>query len=200
MEAFLAERGLELSSEKTRITHIDNGFDFLGQNVRKYQGKMLIKPSLQNVASFLANVREIVKAHKSATAGDLVTLLNPKIQGWAMYHRHVCASETFNQVDNALYELLWRWAVRRHPNKGKRWIARKYFTKVAGEGGGNRWVFFGKVERSGRQARDVPLFKASRIRIRRHIKIRAGVNPYSPQWRDYLKRRHSHERFRSTAA
>jgi RNA-directed DNA polymerase len=200
IEKFLLERGLELSEEKTTITHIEDGFDFLGQNVRKYDGKLLITPSKKNVATFLANVREVVKANQSATAGHLVTMLNPKIKGWAMYHRHICAKETFDQVDHAIFQVLWRWCVRRHPNKGKRWIADKYFTTVPGEGGGNRWVFYGEVERTDGGRKPVALFGASRVRIRRHIKLRDQVNPYAPRWAEYLERRHSREEFRSTSA
>ena len=197
---FLAERGLELSQEKTRITHIEDGFDFLGQNVRKYDGKLLIQPSKKNVASFLANIREVVKANKAISAGQLVMLLNPIIKGWAMYHRHICAKKTFIHVDAAIFQALWHWCVRRHPSKGKRWVARKYFTTVAGEGGGNHWMFFGEVKDKNDGYRPVVLFQASRVRIRRHIKIRAEVNPYAPRWTEYLERRHSHEEFRSTPA
>ena len=200
IERFLRERGLELSQEKTTVTHIDEGFDFLGQNVRKYGGKLLITPSKANVASFLANIREVVKANKTATAGHLVMLLNPKIKGWAMYHRHICAKRTFIQVDYAIFATLWQWAKRRHPDKGKRWIARKYFTTVAGEFGGNHWMFFGEVKNGNDAPRPVVLFHAARVRIRRHIKLRAEVNPYAPRWTKYLQRRHSHEDFRSTPA
>ena len=198
--AFLAERGLELSDEKTTITHIEDGFDFLGQNVRKYNGKLLIRPSKKNVATFLTNLREVLKVNQSATAGHLVMQLNPKIKGWAMYHRHICAKRTFNQVDHAIFQALWRWCVRRHPNKGKRWIATKYFTTVPGEAGGNHWVFYGEVERTDGERKSVALFEASRVRIRRHIKIQADCNPYSPSWTEYLMRRHSREENRSTAA
>lgn len=197
LKQFLAERGLELSSEKTTITHIEDGFDFLGQNVRKYDGKLIIKPSKPNVARFLANVREIVKVHKAVSAGELVRMLTPKIRGWAMYHRHICAKGTFARVDHALFEVLWRWCVRRHPNKGKRWIARKYFTTVAGEGGGNHWVFCGELKRRDGTLRPIVLFQASRVRIRRHPKIRNEVNPYSPHWSEYLRKRHSREDPRS---
>jgi RNA-directed DNA polymerase len=197
---FLAERGLELSEEKTSITHIDNGFDFLGQNVRKYGGKLLIKPSKKNVAAFLADTRAVVKANKTATAGHVILMLNPKIKGWAMYHRHVCAKRTFNRVDHAIFATLWQWCKRRHPNKGRRWVARKYFTYLPGPAGGNRWVFFGQVEGKDGELRPVALFEASRLRIRRHIKLRADVNPYDPRWADYLKRRHSRIEYRSIPA
>ena len=200
IEQFLAERGLELSQEKTKITHIDEGFDFLGQNVRKHNGKLIITPSTQNVAHFLANIREVIKGNKAVTAGQLVQMLNPKIQGWAMYHRHICAKRTFSQVDNAIFKTLWHWCVRRHPDKGKRWIAQKYFTTVAGELGGNHWVFYGKVKRTEGEPRRVALFRASRVRIRRHIKVKSEVNPYAPSWAEYLERRHSHQDYRSTPA
>jgi RNA-directed DNA polymerase len=197
---FLAARGLELSQEKTSVTPIDTGFDFLGQNVRKYNGKLLITPSKQNVATFLANIREVVKAHKTTTAGHLVLLLNPKIRGWAMYHRHICAKRTFNRVDHAIFQTLWRWCKRRDPNKGKHWIAQKYFTTLPSEVGGDHWVFFGEVNRKGGEPRFVALTRASRIPIRRHIKIRADVNPYSPDWAAYLERRHSDQGLRSWLA
>src|SRR5580700_7862319 len=114
---FLRERGLELSEEKTLITHIEDGFDFLGQNVRKYNGKLVITPSKKNVATFLANIREVANSNKSAKTADLIYLLNQKIVGWAMYHRHVCAKATFEYVDHAIFETLWHWCKRRHPNK-----------------------------------------------------------------------------------
>lgn len=200
IEQFLAERGLELSQEKTTITHIDDGFDFLGQNVRKYNGKLIITPSKSNVAQFLANIREVIKGNKAVTAGQLVQMLNPKIRGWAIYHRHICAKRTFSQVDSAIFETLRQWCTRRHPDKGENWIAQKYFTTVAGEFGGNHWVFYGTVKRTEGEPRRVALFRASYVRIRRHIKVKAEVNPYAPCWAEYLEQRHSHQDNRSTAA
>jgi RNA-directed DNA polymerase len=194
VEQFLAERGLELSPEKTVLTPIEEGFDFLGQNVRKYGGKLIITPSKQSVRAFLGDIRAVVKANKSASAGRLIWLLNPKIQGWAMYHRHVCAKRVFNRVDHAIFVTLWQWAKRRHPNKGRRWIKQKYFTSLPGPGGGNQWVFFGEVEGKENAPRRVTLFEASRVRINRHVKIRSDVYPYDPKWREYLAHRHERGR------
>lgn len=100
VEQFLAERGLELSPEKTVVTHINDGFDFLGQNIRKYNGKLIIKPAAKNVKAFLSKVRHIINSNKQATAGHLILQLNPLIRGWANTHRHVCSSDTFSKVDN----------------------------------------------------------------------------------------------------
>jgi len=200
VEEFLRQRGLELSQEKTVITHIKDGFDFLGQNVRKYNGKLIIKPSKKNVAAFLANIREVVKGHKAVKACDLVRMLNPKITGWAIYHRHICAKETFAHVDHAIFKTLLQWCVRRHPKKNKSWIVAKYFTEVPGEGGGNRWTFFGKEKKADGGIRLPILQRASSVHIRRHIKIRADVNPYSPADNDYFIKRHSHRSHRSRPA
>ena len=140
---FLQERGLELSQEKTVITHIQDGFDFLGQNVRKYGEKFLIKPAPKNVKAFLQKSRTTIKAHKSARAGDLIEKLNPMIRGWAVYHRHQVSKRIFTQADSAIFQALWKWAKRRHPGKSKQWIKEKYFQTK----GDRNWVFTGEVLR-----------------------------------------------------
>jgi RNA-directed DNA polymerase len=181
---FLRERGLALSDEKTHITAIEDGFDFLGQHVRKYQGKLLIKPSRKSIQRLLTQIRTILKTQKTVSAGVLIAQLNPIIRGWAHYHQHVVSKQAFVQVDNAIFLALWRWAKRRHPHKGKRWIRRKYFKRV----GSRAWVFFG--DHNGKEWR---LFYASRIPIKRHIKIKAEANPYDPAWEFYFEERLSRQ-------
>ena len=127
---FLAERGLQLSEEKTAITHISDGFDFLGQNVRKYNGKLLIKPSKNAIKSFLKKVRTIVRENKTATQDLLIRKLNPVIRGWVNYHRYVVSADIFGLVDHRIFECLWRWACRRHKRKGRKWIANKYWHHI----------------------------------------------------------------------
>jgi len=137
LESFLAERGLSLSPEKTVITPVSDGFDFLGQNVRKYHGKLLIKPSKKSVKSLLHRVRSLLKKHQMAKQEVVINVLNPIIRGWALYHRHVVAKEVFSKVDHWIWQAIWNWACFRHPNKGRRWIMKKYF-----HSSGNRnWVF-----------------------------------------------------------
>src|SRR5258708_9021899 len=133
VEQFMRERGLEVSPEKTLITHIEDGFDFLGQHLRKYNGKLLITPARKNVHTFLEGVRKVVRENKQATAGNLIAQLNPKIRGWANYHRHVGSLETFSKVDHAIFCTLWQWAKRRHPKKAIKWIKKKYFTSIEGQ-------------------------------------------------------------------
>ena len=100
IERFMQERGLSLSPEKTKVTHISEGFDFLGQNVRKYRGKLLIKPSKKNVQAFLRKIRSIIDENRTAKQQNLIGLLNPVIKGWADYHRHVVSKRIFAHVDS----------------------------------------------------------------------------------------------------
>jgi RNA-directed DNA polymerase len=191
VEAFLRERGLELAPEKTRITPIEDGFDFLGQHFQKYQGKLLITPAPKSVRSLLERVRKIVKERRTAPAGHRIALLNPILRGWATYHRHICSKETFVTVDHAIFEALWRWARRRHPRKGGPWIKRKYFCTLRG----NQWVFFGDLlgqagpAGPARQRQRVTLYRLATTRIIRHVKVRSAANPYDPRWaEDYHER------------
>jgi RNA-directed DNA polymerase len=185
VENFLKERGLELSAEKTGITRIEDGFDFLGQHIRDYHGSILVKPSRKNVAAFLGKVRGIIKAHKQATAGNLIGQLNPVIRNWATYHRHAASKYTFTKVDNALFLALWRWACRRHPTKPRRWIKDKYFLAI----GERKWVFSGKRPGPKGHAQWIQLVSAASLPIVRHVKIRAAANPYGPVWEGYFDAR-----------
>ena len=127
----LAERGLTLSEEKTEITHIDQGFDFLGFNVRKYNGKLLIKPSKRSVKAFLETVRALIKSNPTIKTASLIRLLNPKLRGWTNYYRQVVSKATFSKVDNAIFNTLCRWTKRRHPHKNAKWLRNKYFCHPA---------------------------------------------------------------------
>lgn len=182
---FLAERGLVLSPEKTKITHIKDGFDFLGWNIRKYNGKLLMKPSKANVKAHLGKIREIIKANKTAKQASLIRLLNPVLRGWANYHSHVVAKETFGRVDTNVWSMLWRWAVRRHPNKGARWVKEKYF-KTRGT---RNWVFAATEKKEDGTKRELTLLRESDTPIERHIKIKAAANPHDPQWDVYFETR-----------
>lgn len=181
VEQFIKERGLELSREKTHITHINDGFDFLGQNVRKYKSKLLIKPAKKNVKSFLSNIREVIKKNKSAHPSHLIWKLNPKIRGWANFHRHVVSKAIFRQADSEIFKALWKWAKRRHPKKTAAWIKQRYFFRTEK---GRDWCFFGRKE--GRKA---VLIRAMDVRIERHSKIKGHANPYDLEWEMYIESR-----------
>jgi RNA-directed DNA polymerase len=185
VEAFLAERGLELSQEKTKITHISEGFDFLGQNVRKYDGKLLIKPSAKNVKAFLDKIRETIRANRSAKQDTLIDLLNPMIRGWANYHRHVVAKRTYTAVDTHIWQALWRWARRKHPKKTCDWVRQKYFRILDHRNG----VFAAQTRGYDGKPRTLSLISASDTRIVRHVGVKSDANPFDPAWDSYFAER-----------
>ena len=191
IEDFLRERGLQLSEEKTKITHVTEGFDFLGQNIRRYpNGKLLIKPARKSVRSLLIRAKEIIREHRGSAAHTLITRLNPVIRGWANYHRHVVSKRIFARIDAMIFRLLWRWARARHPRKGARWIKGKYFERA----GARDWWFFGKSADQGRGSVHLRLFHAASVRVVRHVLVKSDVNPYDPRCAAYLEqrsRRHS---------
>ena len=185
VEQFMRERGLELSQEKTHITHVKDGFDFLGQHVRKYNDKLVIKPAHKNVQTFLKGIRKVVKENKQATAGHLIAQLNPKIRGWANYHQHVVSKETFAKVDHVIFTMLWQWAKRRHPSKSAKWVKKKYFQTMEEQ----NWVFFGEILGQDGILHTIRLFKAKSLPITRHVKIQSEANPYDPAWEMYFEKR-----------
>ncbi|HOF69945.1 MAG TPA: group II intron reverse transcriptase/maturase [Verrucomicrobiota bacterium] len=193
VERFLRDRGLHLSPEKTCITPIEEGFDFLGQNLRKYDGKLLIKPSEKNTHAFLEKVRTIIKTNATATQEILIRQLNPVIRGWANYHQSIVAADAFRKVDHVLWQSLWRWAKRRHPNKSSQWVMRKYWHTI----GRRSWTF--AVDTGDRTTTGqivwLKLYHAAETKIRRHPQIKGTANPFDPRWRRYFEDRAFYKRF-----
>lgn len=182
VEEFLGRRGLELSEEKTKVTHIDEGFDFLGWNFRKYDGTLLVKPSKKNMKSFLDKVRGIVKGNKATTVDQMVGLLNPVIRGWADYHKVTVATKAFAKADHEIFQSLWRWAERRHPKKNRYWVKDRYFP-VSGT---RQWVFNNGVP-IGVGGKHLRL--ATDTKIQRHVKVKSEANFYDPEWNEYFDKR-----------
>ncbi|MDB5310145.1 MAG: ltrA 2 [Gemmataceae bacterium] len=183
--AFLAERGLTLSPEKTRIVHLSEGFNFLGQNVRLYGDKVLIKPSKEALSRIYGKIRDIVRRSRAVEQRDLIRMLNPVIQGWVNYHRHAVSSVAFSKLDFMVWKLLWQWTVRRHRGKRRPWIKARYW-RVRGS---RTWTFATDVVIGGKP-RTISLVYATDTPIRRHVNVRAEVNPYAPEWEGYLVERH----------
>jgi RNA-directed DNA polymerase len=188
IETFLAERGLLLSEEKTKITHIGEGFNFLGQNVRKYSnGILLIKPSKDSFLSIKTKIKDIVDMNKSTSPLELIAQLNPVIRGWCNYHRHIVSKDTFAKVDNYTFKLLWKWALRQHQKKNHTWIKEKYFKTI----GNNNWVFAAINEKGNYTA----ICQASLIPIVRHVLIKGDANPYDESWATYFAQRKAGYRY-----
>ena len=171
---FMAERGLQLSEEKTVITHISEGIDFLGWNIKKYcNRKVFTKPSKKSQQKVLEKMRAIIHNHRGAKQDDLIAMLNPVIRGWTNYHHTVVAKRIFSKMDKELFLLLWKWARKRHGNKGRHWISRRYWKTE----GNKHWVFKDTLT----------LLRFCDTKIRRHIRLKLEMNPYLDT--DYFRRR-----------
>lgn len=187
---FLKERGLQLSEKKTRLTHVTAGFDFLGKHIRKYSNgpirlKLLTKPSRPNVQAFLAVIKTFFNENLNMPVDKLLILLNPKIRGWALFHRSSASKEIFNYVDSRIFHELEHWMHRRHPRKTMLWCYDKYLTSV----GNRNYVLQATFPDRRGKPRTIRLFKAADVPIKRHIKIKATANPYLPEWESYFEER-----------
>jgi RNA-directed DNA polymerase len=169
---FLGERGLRLSEAKTRIVHIDEGFDFLGFTVRRYRGVILTIPQKVKVVKHLRTIHDYLHDHRQATASQVIGELNPLIRGWANYYRHGASKRTFHSVDHHIHAKLWRWAKRRHPTKSAAWVRSRYFDA--------KWNFVDDRTRLARHD-DVP--------ITRHSKVQGKRSPLNPDDQAYWEER-----------
>lgn len=184
VEAFLAERGLTLSKEKTVITHISNGFTFLGQTFRKHGKVLHITPSNEGVLALRQKVGMIIRKHVSAPIPVLTKKLNDTLRGWANYHRHVVASEAFGRIDKYVFERLWKMVRKRHPNKSAQWRYEKYWKDAGG-----KYILSTVAKTKKAEKKTYRVIRTSAIGIKRHIKIKAAANPYDPKYSGYFWRR-----------
>jgi RNA-directed DNA polymerase len=180
---FLKERGLALSEQKTVITHIREGFNFLGQNVRKHGNKLIIKPAKEGVKAIVKKIRQTIKEAVGQTAAMLIRRLNPILRGWANYHRYVCSAKTFWTMSRIVQYQLLKWARRTHPNKSYGWLKRKYFSR------GEEFGFFATERKRNGQSKVLRLHQIARTVLERHIKVRGEANPYDPAYTRYFERR-----------
>src|SRR5579859_1362030 len=208
LETWLQDIGLELKSSKTKITHTRTpyqghvGFDFLGWNVRQYPVgkthtgkdhtgrplgfKTIITPSKEAVQRHLRDIGKVISHRPTASQGQLIKELNLKIRGWTNYHRTIVAGKTFGRCQHILFHQLFRWACKRHPNKGKRWVARKYWHVEQGA-----WTFT-----DGRSK----LWTHDQTKIQRHTKVKGRASPYDGNWLYWSTRLKSHPLLSGTKA
>jgi RNA-directed DNA polymerase len=137
---WLAHRGLAFNEDKTRVVHLSEGFDFLGCNIRRYGGKLLIKPSTAAVRRIRQRLAAEMRSLRGANAATVIRRLNPIIRGWAAYYRGVVAKEVFATLDHHLWRHTYLWALRAHPNKSKTWVTARYFDMFH-PSRTDRWVF-----------------------------------------------------------
>ncbi len=188
---FLNDMGLELKPSKTSLIHTlqeyegkKPGFDFLGFNVRQYKvgqyvsgktshGKLLgfktiIKPSKESIIKHYRKIQELINKSKGLSQKELIGKLNPIIRGNCYYYSTVCSTQTFDKLDALLFWKLWKWAVNRHPSKGKVWIKQKYWKTIESD----NWAFSNSSEKPTK------LYKHSDTKISDYVKVKGNASPY----------------------
>lgn len=182
---FLLERGLSLSDEKTKITHVNDGFVFLSQNTRRYpKDKLLIKPSKGSVKEFKYKVRQVVFQNLGAKPHELIYQLNSILRGWSNYHKHIVSKEIFKEIDYYLWYLLGKWCKRRHANKPWKWIRSKYFSAS-----GELCTFASVRPFAKKKVRINKIFRLGYIPIIRHVKVKSLSNPFDNGYEEYFMQR-----------
>ena len=195
VEAYLAERGLALSEEKTVITYIKDGFSFLGQTFRKHGRTLHITPAIEGVLALKRKIGGIIRKHVSAPMPVLIKKLNASLRGWANYHRHVVASEAFRCIDTFVFEQLWRMLRQRHSNKSKKWLFKEYWTAS-----GRKHIFAVHAKTAKGVKKLYQVVRVGAIGIKRHIKIKAAATPYLPEYSRYFWERRNQKGRKEMAA
>ena len=181
LAAWLAPRGLAFNEDKTHVVHLADGCDFLGFNVRRYQGKLLIKPSKAAIQRHRERLAAEILALRGANAKAVIARLSPIIRGWSAYYRGVVSSDAFAKLDEYLWKLTYKWANHSHPNKSKRWVVNRYFGEF-NKSREDQWVF-------GDRDSGAYLLKYSWTKIVRHQLVRASASPDDPELAEYWVRR-----------
>lgn len=186
IQQWLSKRGLELSTEKTLITSMEDGFNFLGFNHRHYNGKLLIKPAKKKLLDFCKRLGREIKAMNGYEQEAVIKKLNPILRGFANYYRGVVSKETFGYIKSRVWQHLWRWAKRRHPNKNTKWVQKRYFKTI----NGNKWTFATTTSDRRGKEKDLILYPIAYTPIERHIKVKGESSPDDPSLKEYWGKRH----------
>lgn len=180
LSQWLATRGLELHPEKTTIVPVEDGFNFLGFNIRLFSKGCFPVPQKQKVLAFVQSIRDWLKHHPNATPKAVIQSLNPILRGWGNYYRHGVSARVFQYVESQVWQAVWRWCLRRHPNKSKTWVARHYF-RVWNK---RDWTFTATATSRHRE-HTISLFRLSNLPIQRHVKVKGKASPDDPQLTKY---------------
>jgi RNA-directed DNA polymerase len=177
LAAWPAPRGLAFNEDKTRIVTLEEGFDFPGFTVRRYRGKLLIKPAKAAVRRIRERLRTEMRSLRGANAQAVIARLNPIVRGWSACYRTVVSSQTFTALDHYLWKLTCKWARHSHPDKPTRWIIRRYFGTF-NKSRQDRRVF-------GDRDSGAYLTRFAWTKIVRHPMVRGTSSPDDPALAEY---------------
>jgi RNA-directed DNA polymerase len=184
---WLAPRGLVFNEDKTRIVHLEEGFDFLGVNIRRYKhgqrpAKLLITPSQDAVKRLRKRLAEEMRGLRGSNAKAVIARINPIVRGWSAYYRGVVSKKIFNSMDDYLWRLTYKWACHTHPKKPKKWIVNRYFGRFH-KFRNDRWVFGDPAHRP--DGTTANMVKFAWTDIVRHQLVAHRASPDDPDLRVY---------------
>ena len=185
VKQWLSERGLEFSKEKTKLVHIDEGFDFLGFHARHYKGVLLIKPQKEKVLAFCKKIGELIKKMAAVKQEILIRKLNPILRGFANYYQKAVSKETFSYIKSRVWEYLWKWCTRRHQKRRNKWVKNKYFKRIRGVD----WTFCCVTKDRRDEDSIFCLYNISKTPIIRHRKVKGNASPFDPVLSNYWEER-----------
>lgn len=165
---------------------MEDGFDFLGFNHRHYNGKLLIKPTKKKVLDFCKRIGKEIKAMYGREQEAVIRKLNPILRGFANYYKGAVSKETFAYISYRVWQYLWRWAKRRHPNKNTKWVRKRYFKTI----NGNKWTFATSTSNRRGKQKELILYPIAYTPIERHVKVKGEASPDDPSLKEYWEKRH----------
>lgn len=183
LKPYLEERGLILAWDKTRITHINDGFDFLGFEFKRHRTrngyKSLVKPSKDSIKKFQNEIDRRFKIMNGNNVDSLIEILNPLIRGTANYWRPFISSRIFNKMDNYIWKKTYKFLRRLHPHKGWNWIKKKYFPLYDDGRHRDKWILTGPHKGNY-------IAKMSWVKVKRHVMIKHDYSPYDVSKSEYF--------------
>jgi RNA-directed DNA polymerase len=185
IEQWLAERGLQLNQDKTHITLVSDGFDFLGFHIRRIKEKCLCFPEKKKVLNLIQRIRDWLKKHKHVSPEVVIGHLNPILRGIGNFYRNGQAKEVLSYIDYKVWKALWQWCKRRHPNKGAGWVKRKYFKTIKGR----KWIFATTIQDRREEEKVKTIFFAASTPLEEHVKVKGKNSPDDPALIKYWKDR-----------
>jgi RNA-directed DNA polymerase len=174
---WLAPRGLTFNHDKTKVVSLETGFDFLGFNVRRYHGKLLIKPSKTAIKRIRSRLSVEMRILRGSNAPAVLGKIVPIVRGWAAYYRGVVSKKIFSALDDHMWKLTYKWAKYIHPNKPKFWVTHRYFGRF-NPARADRWVF-------GDRTSGAYLPKFAWTPIVRHYMVPGRASPDDPALAQY---------------
>lgn len=188
LEPFLSKRGLELATDKTKVSHITEGFDFLGINVKKYKlpngkYKTFMKPSKKSIKSAHEKIKSIFEKCKGSNVANLIAKLNPIILGIGNYWKPYVSKKIFSAIDHYIFIKTTKFLKRLHSTKSGKWMAKRYFKPDYSGQSQSKWIL------TDPDNPKIQIRKMAWIPIERHDLIKFKSTAYDETLKDYFSKR-----------